>query len=165
MFTGAPLPLSPDVPLGHLLACADSPALLGAWLRGCQGPLLIHRPRSPTLCLVLASADLGFLLGHCPRVAVREGQKTRVLSSEAILEWRALQVATATPYLPGIERVRTVFPRLRAIDRGFVVPLEKESPEEVLARCVRDGVRVTGSRVIYCAETGDSILPVLPQPP
>jgi hypothetical protein len=114
---------------------------------------------------VLASSDLGFLLSRCARVAVRQEQQTRVLSSEAVLQWRALQVAAATPYLPGIERMRALFPRLHATSTGFLVGLQEISPEEVLARCAGEGVRVTGSRVIYCDEADEAILPVLPLPP
>jgi hypothetical protein len=67
-----------------------------------------------------------------------------------VIEWRALQVATATPYLPGLARLQALFPGLHAITDGFLVPVQKESPEEVLALCVEEGVRVTGSQIIYC---------------
>jgi hypothetical protein len=114
---------------------------------------------------VFASSDLGFLLGRCGRVAVRHGRHVRVLSSEAVIHWRGLQVATATPYLPGLERMQALFPRLQMTSSGFRVPLRTESAEEVLARCVSEGLRVTGSRVVYCAASDDDILPVVPRPP
>ena len=82
-------------------------------------------------------------------VAVREGYRTIVLASEMVIQWRALQVATATPYLPGLARLQALFPGLHAAPNGFLVPVPKESPEEVLARCVEEGVRVTGSQIVY----------------
>jgi hypothetical protein len=98
---------------------------------------------------VLASADLGFLLRRCAEVAVREGDRTVVLASEVVIEWRALQVATATPYLPGLDQLRALFPGLRSTPNGFLVPVAKQSAEEVLACCLEEGVQVRGSRVVY----------------
>jgi hypothetical protein len=98
---------------------------------------------------VLASGDLGFLLRHCVEVALREGDRTIVLASEAVIEWRALQVATATPYLPGLERLRAVFPQLRPASNGLQIPVLRQSPEEVLARCLAEGIQITGSRIVY----------------
>jgi hypothetical protein len=98
---------------------------------------------------VLASADLGFLLRRCVEVAVREGDSTIVLASEVVIEWRALQVATATPYLPGVDHLRALFPGLRSTLNGFLIPVAKRSPEEVLACCLEEGMQVRASRVIY----------------
>jgi hypothetical protein len=98
---------------------------------------------------VLASSDLGFLLGRCSRVAVREGERTIVLASETVIRWRALQVATATPHLPGLERLEAMFPGLRNSTDGCLVPVRDESPEEVLAMFVAEGVRVAASRIVY----------------
>jgi hypothetical protein len=113
----------------------------------------------------LASSDLGFLLRRCTHVAVRENRRLAVLPSEAVIQWRALQVATATPYLPGLERLRVLFPRLRATAGGFLVPLHSQSVEEVLSRCVSEGVRVTGSRVVYSAAGDEAVLPEVARPP
>jgi hypothetical protein len=82
-------------------------------------------------------------------VAVREGKQTIVLASEMVIEWRALQVATATPYLPGLDRLRTLFPGLQMMPNGFLVPVAKQSAEEVLALCLEEGMQVRGSRVVY----------------
>jgi hypothetical protein len=98
---------------------------------------------------VLASTDLGFLLSRCADVAVREGDRIVVLPAETVIRWRALQVATATPYLPGIEQLRTVFPSLLASTNGLLIPLRGESPEGVLAFCRRAGVAVSGSKIVY----------------
>ena len=165
MFAGAPLPLSPDFRLSHLLALNAPADPLGAWVSACRRRVLIYRVEQPTLRQVLASSDLGFLLGRCHQVAVREGRDVRVLASQAVIHWRALQVATATPYLPGLERMRALFPQLSVTDGGFRVPLHTESAEEVLARCVSEGLRVTGSAIVYCAATEDRILPVVRRPP
>ena len=165
MFAGAPLPLSPDVPLSRLLALTSRADPLGAWVSACRHVVRIYRLGQPTLHQVLASSDLGFLLGRCARVAVREGCHVKVLSSEAVIHWRALQVATATPYLPGLERMRALFPHLHMTSTGFRVPLRTESAEAVLARCVSEGLRVTGSRIVYSAASDEDILPVVPRPP
>jgi hypothetical protein len=165
MFAGAPLPLPPDVPLSYLLALSRRADPLGAWVSACRHRVRIYRLGQPTLRQVLASSDLGLLLGRCGRVAIREGRRVKVLPSEALIHWRALQVATATPYLPGLERMRALFPRLHMTSSGFRVPLRAESAEEVLARCVSEGLRVTGSRVVYCAASDEDILPVVPRPP
>jgi hypothetical protein len=101
---------------------------------------------------VLVSTDLGFLLGRCNRVAIREGQSPVVLETTTLIRWRALQVATATPYLPGGERLGALFPGLRIGASAVLVPLSTQSPEEVLARCLAEGMQVTGSRVVYSSE-------------
>lgn len=134
-------------------------------MRFCRRRVRIYRVERPFLRQVLASSDLGFLLGRCARVAVREGRQVKVLASEAVIGWRALQVATATPYLPGLERLRELFPRLYVTDSGFRVPLHTQSAEEVLARCASEGLRVTGSRVVYCAMSDVGVLPVVSRPP
>lgn len=149
MFQGPPLPLSPDVPLSELLAYSRPPRQLGAWIRGGISRLHVHKVPPHSRCSVLASADLGFLLRHCGEVALREGDRTIVLASETVIEWRALQVATATPYLPGVDRLEALLPGLRSAPYGFLVPVEKLSAEEVLALCLEEGVRVNGSRVVY----------------
>ena len=165
MFAGAPLPLPPHVPLSYLVALSSRADPLGAWVSACRHRIRIYRPAEPTPSQVLASSDLGFLLGRCARVAVRQGRHVRVLASETVISWRALQVATATPYLPGLERMRALFPRLYVTYGGFRVPLHTESAEEVLARCVSEGLRVTGTRIVYCATSGESVLPVVARPP
>lgn len=149
MFHGPPLPLSPDVSLSELLAFTRPPKRLGAWVRGSISRLHIHGVPHDSRCSVLASADLGFLLGRCVEVAVRERERTIVLTSETVIQWRALQVVTATPYLPGLDRLEALFPGLRSTSNGFLVPVGKDSPEEVLALCLEEGMRVSGSRVVY----------------
>jgi hypothetical protein len=135
------------------------------WVNACRHPVRIYRSAQPTLRQALACSDLGFLLKRCTHVAVCEHHCVTVLPSEAVIQWRALQVATATPYLPGLERMRVLFPRLQVTTGGFQVPLHAESAEEVLSRCVSEGVRVTGSRVVYSATSNEGVLPEVARPP
>jgi hypothetical protein len=72
-----------------------------------------------------------------------------VLDAEVVIQWRALQVVTATPYLPGLARLRARLPGLRLNAEGLLVPLRNASPEEVLAECLAEGVPVTGSHLSY----------------
>jgi hypothetical protein len=88
-----------------------------------------------------------------------DGQHVRALPDRAAIHCRALQVSTATPYSPGLERLQVLFPRLQVTLGGFQVPLHAESAEEVLSRCVSEGVRVTGSRVVYSGTSHDGVLP------
>lgn len=149
MFQGPLLPLSPDVTLRDLLGHGRQPGHIGAWIRGGVYRIHIHKVPARSRCSVLASADLGFLLRRCEEVAVRAGDCTIVLASEVVIQWRALQVATATPYLPGLDHLRTLFPGLRSTPNGFLVPVAKQSAEEVLAFCLEEGMQVRGSRVVY----------------
>jgi hypothetical protein len=146
MFVGAPLPLSPDVTLSALLSCAG-PDSLGAWVRAAGSRR--HYPVRGRSGNVLVSSNLGFLLGRCARVAIREGDLIRVLSSESLIHWRALQIVTATPYLPGFARLRRRFPAMQATPDGLMVSLDEVTPEEVLAQCVSAGIRVAGSLISY----------------
>jgi hypothetical protein len=165
MLAGAPLPLSPRIPLGYLLALPSSADPLGVWVSACGHPVWIYRLAQRNLRRALASSDLGFLLRRCTHVAVREHRCVTVLPSEAVIQWRAIQVATSTPYLPGLERMQLLFPRLQLTSGGFQVPLRAESPEEVLSRCVSEGVRVTGSRVVYSGTSNKGVLPEVARPP
>jgi hypothetical protein len=154
MFRGPPLPLLPDLPLSELLAKARATEALGAWVRGSCPRQRIYRVDHGGAGHVLVSSDLGFLLTRCDRVVVREGHRPVVLEAATIIQWRALQVATATPYLPGLERLRILFPGLQSRSNGVLVPLCEHSPEEVLARCLAEGVQVIGSRVVYAGKDG-----------
>ena len=149
MFHGPPLPLSSDVTLRELLGHGSPSSQLGAWIRGGLRRMHIHEVPTRVRGPVLASTDLGFLLRRCAKVAVREGNRTIVLASETVIEWRALQVATATPYLPGLDRLEALFPGLRITHRGLLVPVANKSAEEVLALFREEGMRVNGSRIVY----------------
>jgi hypothetical protein len=149
MFHGCPRPLSADVSLSEFLALARPPRELGAWIRGSISRLHIHQAQPGARRRVLASPDLGFLLGRWAAVAVRDGERTIVAASETLIAWRALQVAMGTPYLPGLQRLQVLLPGLHCTPGGFLVPVGPGSPEEVLALCLEEGLRVTGSRIVY----------------
>ena len=153
MLCGSLHPLSADIPLSRLLACARPPEPLGAWVRPGAHKLALYQLPHRSECRVLVSSDLGLLLGQCNEVAVRKDQQVAVLPAETVIHWRALQVALAMPYLPGLARLRRQFPKMKVDLDGFVVPLSRESPEEVLARCVAEGVRIAGSEIVYAAGT------------
>jgi hypothetical protein len=153
MFLGPPRPLPSNLSLSGLLSHGRGREPLGAWVSGCTRGQRIYKARDITTSLLL-SPDLGFLLTHCRRIVVREGNRPVALEAEAIIQWRALQVATATPYLPGLARLQAMFPGLQVTTNGLLVPVGKESPERVLAVCLEEGVRVSGSRVVYCWKDG-----------
>jgi hypothetical protein len=159
MLAGASLPLSSRIPLSYLLALPSRADPLGAWVSACRHPVWIYQLAQPAHRRAVASSDLGFLLRYCTHVAVREDGRLTVLPSEAMIQWRALRVSTGTPYLPGLQRIRALFPGLEVTPGGFQVPLHAESAEEVLSRCVSEGVRVTGSRVVYSGTTREGVLP------
>jgi hypothetical protein len=153
MLHGPPLPLSTRHSLSELLAHARPSEALGAWVRGCSRGQHIVRIGCAAACRVLASPDLGFLLNRCDRILVRDGELPVVVGAETLIAWRSLQVATATPYLHGLERLRMLFPDFECNDKALLVPLGVRRPEEVLASCLAEGIQVTGSRVVYSAAT------------
>ena len=148
MFSGPPLPLPTDYPLIVLLDQVGPAETLGAWTRASTHPLEIRCCRGGR---IVVSGDLGFLLRLCGRVALREGKESVVLDAEALIRWRALQVVTATPYLPDVERLIDIFPGADLDAAGFHVPLQSCRPEEVLAECLTHAIPVAGSRIVYSA--------------
>jgi hypothetical protein len=152
MFSGPPLPLPPDLPLRSLLGQAQQPGILGAWVRQTSCALHLYEADGGATSRLLVSSDLGFLLGRCSRIALREGERTIVLDAEAIIQWRTLQVITSSPYLPGLERLAILFPGLLLDLSGFSVRLETHPADAVLAECLSQNVAVKESRVVYRAE-------------
>ena len=151
MFQGILRPLTATLPLHSLLAHSRPRELLGAWVSPHPKRRRIYlHGAGGALASLLLSHDLGFLLTRCGRVALQGGQLL-VLAADTIIRWRALQVATATPYLPGLARLQALFPGLRVTADGFLVPVPEGSPEEILGLCIEEGVRVTGSRIVYVA--------------
>jgi hypothetical protein len=98
---------------------------------------------------MLLSGDLGLLLRRCCRVAVRDRWRARVLTAEALIHWRALQVVTATPCLPSQQKLREIFPSAILDEQSFLVLMQEATPETVLAECLRFGILVTESRIVY----------------
>jgi hypothetical protein len=149
MFSGPPLPLPPDLPLNFLLAEVRHPETLGAWVKCSTQQLRLHDTMQ-TRGRILVSADLGFLLGRCNRVALREGSAPVILDADMVIQWRTLQIITGLPHLPGLGRLAQEFPGVvQCGPLGLLIPIPERSPEEVLAECLATGMQVTGSRVVY----------------
>jgi hypothetical protein len=155
MFSGPPLPLLPSFPVHRLVPLLESRAQAGAWLRGCR-TLRLHARAVGRISNVLIAGDLGVLLQRCAWVVVREGARAVLLQSELLLGWRALQVVTGTPYLPGPERLKELFPDSEVDGLGFRVPTRSCPPEAVLAECLIHGIPVAASRIIYRAPSRHS---------
>jgi hypothetical protein len=151
MFSGPPLSLPSNYPLILLLDQVRPGERLGAWVRPLRHPLPIYCARGGR---ILVNADLGLLLQQCNRVALREGNEAVVLEAEQLIRWRALQVVTATPYLPTLDRLHEIFPGAELDPAGFRVPLHSRPPEEVLADCLSHAIPVTGSRIVYSGPLG-----------
>jgi hypothetical protein len=153
MFSGPPLPLPHDIPLHQLLTHARQPGTLGAWVRGSVRTLHLYESASGGSHRLLIGPDLGHLLSRCDRVALREGTHPVVLDAEAVIRWRVLQVVTATPHLPSLERLHEIFPGAHLDSSGFQVAISSGTPEHVLAECLTRGIPVRESRIIYHAPT------------
>ena len=151
MFSGPPLPLHNDLRLAELAALTKNWTGVGAWVQNGPRQALLHltqtgQSRRP----ILISRDLGRLLRCCSRIVLRAGTRPLVLKAEVLMQWRTLQVATATPYLPGVERLREQLPGLQILPgAGLAVPIQAWSPEAVLAELLTRGIEVSGSRVVY----------------
>jgi hypothetical protein len=153
MFEGPPLPLSSEHSVLQVVVQAPTHLALGAWVRGCAPGRRVVRIGCCAR-LVLFSPDLGFLLNRCDRVLLRERDRPVVLEVPVLIQWRALQVATATPFLPGLDRLRLLFPDLQVNRSSLRVPLGSQGPEEVLAGVLESGIQVSESRVVYVTPSG-----------
>jgi hypothetical protein len=145
MLPGAPSQLLPTVLLPTVLALARPGELLGAWLRGCRRPLRLRAPGRS----LLAGANLGSLLCHCPRVAIRDGGGVQVLAAECLIAWRTLQIVTGAPYLPSLDQLQALYPGLKIRGTRIAVPLGLGTPEEALAACAAGRVPVAASWIDY----------------
>jgi hypothetical protein len=148
MFFGPLRPLSPDVHLCELLDEIGHGVRLGAWVSGCSPGQRVYRTQGRPTSLLL-SPDLGFLLQRCSRIVLRQGGKPSTLQAETIIQWRALQVATATPWLPGYEKLAALFPGTELQEGGLLIPLGGRSPEQILVECLASGMRVIRSNIVY----------------
>ena len=149
MLSGPPLPLPRDIPLHQLLACARHPGTLGAWVCGSVRTLHVYEARRQVARRLLIAPDLGHLLSRCDWIVLREGDHALVLEASAVIQWRSLQVVTATPFLPCPERLNQLFPGAEVEAAGFLVPLSNRAPELILSDCVRNGIPVRKSQIVY----------------
>lgn len=153
MFSGPPLPLPHDFPLQRLVTLIHSKRDVGVWHRDAGHQHRLSITAAGRCIAVLIGGDLGALLRCCSQVLVREGSEPRLLDANVLIQWRALQVVTGTPYLPAGERLKEIFPGAHLNDDGFCLPTEGQPPEEVLADCLRHEIPVVGSRIIYRTQT------------
>jgi hypothetical protein len=167
MFAGSPLPLGPDFPLQQLFTQAACLGAVGVWVQAAKYSAEINGTAGSSGCKLLASPDLGFLLRRCSHVVLREGFQAVVLSAELLIQWRALQVVTATPHLPAIEQLREVFHGICPDPIGFRISLKGRGPEEVLAGCLVHDIPVLGTSVVYHPRYSSVDVPVdsPPRPP
>ena len=145
MLPGAPCQLLPRVPLLAVLGHARPGEHLGAWVRGCTRPLRLRAARRA----LLASADLGWLLRRCGRVAVRDSGRIAVLDGQRLIGWRTLQIVSGAPFLPGLAQLRLLFPDLRVTGSRIADPLGSGSAEEVLAFCAAEHLPVLATWIDY----------------
>jgi len=157
MFPGSPARVLPTWPLRSLIPLATCGEPLGVWLRGCIRPQAVHcrGPDGPRL--LLASDDLGYLLGRCGRVALRDGGVVRAVSARVLLGCRVLEIVLATPYLPPPDQLRRLFPAARVAEGVVALPLGLGSAEEALALCAAERLPVLATRIAYRGASVDAL--------
>jgi hypothetical protein len=146
------LPFLPEYPLAQLVGLTDSRDPrdpLGAWVSGVDNAISICVTARGRCCPMLLSDDLGLLLARCSRVAVRQGSQPHVLTPEALVRMRVLEVMTGKGSAQNQERVQKIFPGAVLDAAGFRVPVDSVPPEAILAECVSHQIPVTQSRITY----------------
>jgi hypothetical protein len=149
MLTGPPLPLPLDLPIKQLLALTYVHFSVGAWVRDGPRELRLRLTGAGRRSRILISRDLGLLLRRCRRIVLRQESEAVVLEAEVLIRWRALQVVTGIPCLPGPQLLREIFPEAYFEETGFSMPILEHVPEEVLAECITHGIPVAESRIVY----------------
>jgi hypothetical protein len=149
MCSGPPLPLSPDFPVHQLLSLVGQRQRAGAWVQGAGSAHRLIITAHGHCSAVIIGEDLGELIQCCDQIVLRGGIGAFVVASKAVMRWRALQVVTDRPQLPGPERLREIFPGAEIDSTGFKVPLESCSPEELLASCLARGIQVANTWIVY----------------
>src|SRR3954469_6178509 len=149
MFSGPPLPLPSEFPLLQLITLVNHRPQVGAWVRGAGVAHRLVIVAKGRCAPVVIGEDLGRLLRCCTHVVLRAATGPVAMAAEELIRWRALQVVIATPHLPGPDLLDHIFPGAQLEPMGFSVPTAALSPEEVLSECVRQGIPVTESRVVY----------------
>jgi hypothetical protein len=92
---------------------------------------------------------MGYLLRRCAGVLVRRGGRAVVLTAEQLIAWRTLQIAIASPYLPAVEDLRVLHPRLRVTPGRIALPLGFDGAEPVLAFCAAARLPVSATWIEY----------------
>jgi hypothetical protein len=123
--------------------------VLGAWVRGCRRALRLHVAALGHVCRLLAAQDLGFLLRHCNRIAIRHGQDIAVLPADRLIAWRTLQIVTGAPYLPDLQQLRVLYSGLRLSRGRIAVAIGRDSGQAALAACAAARVPVLATWVDY----------------
>jgi hypothetical protein len=152
MLDGPLLPLLPQYPLAQLVGLLDTRDTrepLGAWLTGVDDVISICVTARGRCCRMLLSGDLGLLLARCHRVAVRQGSQAHVMTSDAVMRLRALELGITRGSAPNPERLQELFPGVVLEGTEIRIPLQSVLPEVVLAECVTHGLTVTQSRIVY----------------
>jgi hypothetical protein len=146
------LPLLPEYPLAQLVGLIDTSEArepLGAWLAGVDDAVSICVTAGGRCCRMLLCGDLGLLLARCSRVAVRQGSQPHVLTTEAIIRLRTLEVGVTRGSVQNPDRLQELFPGAVLDGAEIRIPLQSVLPEVVLAECVTHGITVTESRITY----------------
>jgi hypothetical protein len=157
MFPGSPARILPSWPLRALLPLAVPGAVLGVWLRGCARPQPVRCRGPDGLRHFLLSEDLGYLLGRCGRVALRDGDGVRPVPAAVLVGCRVLEIVLATPYLPPPHQLRELFPTAWVREGVVALPLGLGSAEEALALCVAEGLPVSATRIAYRRVSVDAL--------
>lgn len=158
MFPGSPARVLPTFPLRSLIPLATRGAPVGVWLRGCVRAQAVHCRSPDGLCLFLVSDDLGYLLGRCRQIVLRDGEMVRAVSARVLLGCRVLEIVLATPYLPPPHQLRRLFPAARVAEGVVALPLGLGSAEEALALCAAERLPVLATRIAYRGASVD-VLP------
>lgn len=151
MFPGSPARLRSSVSLHSLLPLALDGTVLGVWLRGCGRPAAIRCRCPGGFRHLLAAEDLGYLLGRCLQIAVRDGDRVTLVPAGVLLGWRVLEIVLAAPYLPAPDQLRALFPEVSVREGVVALPIGLGSAEEALAVCAAARLPVAGTRIAYLA--------------
>jgi len=145
MLPGAVSRLPSALPLRRALAHAHPGDPLGAWVRVSRWPLHLRAGGRA----LLAGHDLGYLIRRCARVLVSRGGRAAALTAEQLIAWRTLQIAIASPYVPAVEQLRALHPRLRVTPGRIALPLGLDGAEEALAFCAAARIPVSATWIEY----------------
>jgi hypothetical protein len=149
MFPGSPARLRPAVPMHSLLPLARPGIVLGVWSRGSRRPAAIRCRGPGGFRQLLAAEDLGYLLGRCGEVAVRDGERVILVPAGVLIGWRVLEIVLAAPYLPPPNQLRALFPAARVREGVLELPIGLGSAEEALALCATERLPVAATRIAY----------------